>query len=353
MGQTAHRIVELLQRAREVGASDLHVGALKPPMIRIGGRLEHMGDAPMKAAAAKETLFSLLSEKQRTRAEAEMTLEICVTADGSRYRVCFIKHRLGWDACFHVIPQEIPALEDLGLPDACRRLTTHRNGLVLIAGPRGSGKTTTLAALLNVVNEDRADHIITVEDPVEYMIPDKKSIVSQRAVGQHTESFAAALRGSLREDPDVIAIGELRDPETIGMAVTAAETGHLVLASLHTGSAIGSITRLIEAFPPDQQPQIRTMLAESIRGVIVQRLLPRRGTADQVLALELMIGTPGTAGLIRENRLYQLRSAIQMGKKQGMRLLDESLYTLVRKGLVTRAVAARLAEQPERLPDDP
>ncbi|MFC1707260.1 type IV pilus twitching motility protein PilT [Planctomycetota bacterium] len=350
-GLTAKELLhQLLSLARKRGASDLHVGASSPPIVRLNGSLFVLQRERLSPEDAKEILFSALTRSQRERAEKEMAVETLLARDDGRYRVCIIKQRLGWDGCFRIIPSRVPQPDQLGIPKAIQDLTTHRNGLILITGPRGSGKTTTLGSLVNLVNMNRAEHILTIEDPVEYVINSIRCIVSQRTVGLHTESFAAALRSALREDPDVIVVGDLRDTETISLAITAAETGHLVIGSLNTGSAIGAVARIVDAFPLEQQQQVLTMLSESLRGVASQRLIPLADGGGRVLALEVLINTPGIGSLIRDNRMHQIRSAIQTGKKRGMQLLDEDLGRMVKNGLVTREAAAEFAEHPERLP---
>jgi twitching motility protein PilT len=247
---------------------------------------------------------------------------------------------------FHYIPPTPPSLSDLGLPNTVARVINNHNGIVLITGAAGSGKTSTMAALVDLINEERADHILSIEDPVEYVHQSKNCVVNQRQVNRHTKSFANALRSSLREDPDVICIGELRDLETISLAMSAAETGHLVLGTLHTQGVVRTVNRVIGAFPPAQQPQVRTMLSESLRAIISQKLLPRADRSGMVLAYELLFVNHATANLIRENRTFQLNSVLQTGRSQGMRSLDESIAELLAKGAIDRQTALANAEDP-------
>jgi twitching motility protein PilT len=252
------------------------------------------------------------------------------------------------DVVFRAIPPQPPALEDLRLPSALARFANFHQGMVLLTGPAGCGKSSTLAALLNIINDERRDHIITIEDPIEFIHPSKGCVVNQRQVGPHTGSFARALRAALREDPDVIAIGELRDLETISLALTDAETGHLVLATLHTSSAIRTVNRVLGVFPPNQQEQIRTMVAESLRAVVSQRLVSRADGNGRVPALEILVATKAVGNLIRDNKTFQIRSVLQTGGALGMCLLDSSLTEMVKSGTITREEALRHAEEPQR-----
>ena len=265
----------------------------------------------------------------------------------ARFRGSAYRHQNGTNAIFRVIASHPPSLEQLGLPADLARLTNYAQGLVLLTGPGGCGKSSTMAALLRLVNEERREHIITIEDPIEFLHPPARCVVNQRQAGRDTEGFARALRAALREDPDVIAIGELRDLESISLAMTAAETGHLVLATLHTGSAIRTVDRLVGTFPPSQQPQVRAMLSESLRAVVSQRLVRRADGQGRVPALEVHVATRAAANLIRENKTFQLRSVIQTGSTQGMCLLDQSLQNLVRSGRVSREEALVHCEDPK------
>lgn len=294
--------------------------------------------------------MAALSDEQRSAFESEGELDLAYTVPGvGRYRTNIYKQHRGLDGLFHIVPMNPPSLAELRLPNELARLTTYSQGLILLTGPSGCGKSATMAALLNVINEERADHILTIEDPIETIHPCKRSVVNQRQVGRHTESFHRALRAALREDPDVIALGELRDFETISLALTAAETGHLVLATLHTNNAIRTIDRLVGSFPSNQQAQVRTMLSDSLRGIVSQRLVPTADGEGRVPALEVLISTKAIANLIRENKTFQLRDILQTGQAQGMCLLDGSLAELLKAGTITRDEAIRFADDPRRL----
>jgi twitching motility protein PilT len=266
----------------------------------------------------------------------------------ARFRVNAYRQQRGVDAVFRLIPAEPPTLLELGLPAELARLANFGQGLVLATGPGGCGKTSTLAALVRILNEERRDHVITIEDPVEYLHPPQRCVVNQRQVGRDTGSFARALRAALREDPDVIVIGELRDTETISLALTAAETGHLVLASMHTTNSIATINRLVGAFPPEQQGQARMLVSETLRAVVSQRLVPRADGTGRVPALEVLWGTRAVANLIREAKTYQIRSILQTGATHGMVALDASLDALVKSGTIDRDEARRAADNPQR-----
>jgi twitching motility protein PilT len=275
-------------------------------------------------------------------------LDFSYEAPHGRYRVNVCRQRKGIDAIFRVIPSKVPTLEELHLPPVLRRFTEYRHGIVLITGPAGCGKTATMAALIDIVNERQQDHIVTVEEPIEYIIESKNCNVNQRHVRIHTETFATALRSAMRADPDYICVGEMRDLETVSMAVTAAETGHLVFATLHTTNAVRSIDRIIDVFPPKEQEQIRSMVSESMRGVICQQLLPRADGLGREPALEIMFATPAVANMIRERKTFQLPSVLQTGSKLGMVTMDDSIADLVTERLVTRETAAYFAESPGR-----
>lgn len=340
-----HKILALASR---VGASDVHLHPGSPVTMKVVGRLMPLKMPPMEAEACCALTFEVLDEEQRQIVQEHGDLDLAFELPAiGRFRANVYRTRLGIDAVFRPIPPTPPTLESLGLPRMLAKLASYHQGLVLVAGPSGCGKSSTLAALLNIINEERYDHIITIEDPIEFVHPSKSCFVNQRQVHRHTESFGAALRAALREDPDVIAIGELRDLETVSLAMTAAETGHLVLATLHTGSVIRTISRVIDVFPPSQQSQIRVMLSESLRAVLCQRLLPMVDGKGRVPAVEVMFNTPAIAHLIREDKLHQLRSAMQTGRALGMCLLDDSLLELVRNGLVSIESARKLAEDPK------
>ncbi|MBZ0111756.1 MAG: type IV pilus twitching motility protein PilT [Thermoanaerobaculia bacterium] len=338
----------LLTYAAAVGASDLHIHAGSPLRIRLHGALGPLGDESLSPSASQLLIDRVLTPEQRQQLSTNGELDFSYTLPGvARYRANAYKQQHGLDAVFRVIPPQPPTLTQLGLPQDLARFCNHHQGLVLITGPSGCGKSSTLAGLVRILNEERRDHLITIEDPVEHIHSSLRSVVNQRQVGVHTESFSRALRAALREDPDVIALGELRDLETIGLALTAAETGHLVLATLHTTNAIATINRVIGVFPPDQQNQIRTMVSESLRAVISQRLVPRADGTGRVPALEVLVGNRAVGNLIRDSKTFQIRSIMQTGTSAGMRLLDVSLKELVDSGVITRETAAENAEDPK------
>ena len=293
------------------------------------------------AALAESFMPDVYKEELNARGDSDFAYQNRV----ARYRTSVVRQRLGIEIVFRVINTRVQTMDDLELPEHLKLLTRYQNGLILVTGSVGTGKSTTLAAMIEQVNMERRDHIITLEDPIEYIFTSRGCHISQREVFTHTESFGAALRASLREDPDVIMVGEMRDLETISLAITASETGHLVLATLHTGNASRTLDRLLDVFPPDQQEQIRAMVSESLRGVISQQLIPRADGAGRILALETLTNTPAVANVIRESKTYMLPGIIQTGKKQGMRLMDDSLIDLYDRGLITAEEAYARAEQ--------
>jgi twitching motility protein PilT len=326
----------------------VHAGA--PLRLRLHGRFADHGSRVLDAAEAETLVLGLLSAEDRALLDARGELDFVHTMDGvARFRANVYRQQRGLDAVLRVIPLEPPSLAALGLPQALARFTNYHQGMVLVTGPAGCGKSSTLAALVNLINEERREHVLTIEDPIEYVHASKRCLVNQRNVRRHTESFARALRAGLREDPDVIVIGELRDIETISLALTAAETGHFVLASLHTNDTIRTVNRLVGAFPSDQQDQVRTMISESLRAVISQRLLSAASGAGRLPALEVLINNKAVGNLIRENKTIQIRSALQTGIAQGMVAFDQSLAQLVQQGLVTREEALRHCEDPRKL----
>jgi twitching motility protein PilT len=315
--------------------------------MRVHGKLLAAPTAPVTGPEVEALLADLLDPDELEHFRAHREIDFAVSLqDVGRFRVNAYRQQRGTDAVFRPIPARPPTLEQLGLPATLARLTSYHQGLVLVTGPAGCGKSSTLASFIDIINEERRDHIITVEDPIEFLHPSKRCVVNQRQAARHTESFATALRAALREDPDVIAIGELRDLETVSLAITAAETGHLVLATLHTSSAVRTINRVLDVFPPKQQAQIRAMVSESLRAVISQRLVPTADGAGRVPALEILMVTPAVSNLIREEKTFQVRSVLQTGRAQGMCLLDDSLAELCKGGLVDRGTARRFAEDP-------
>jgi twitching motility protein PilT len=341
----------ILAQAVCLGASDVHVHSLAPLRYRIHGRLVDQTPEPMSAELAGAMALSLLSASERELFEEHGEIDFSYTLEGqARFRTNLYRQLRGIDVTLRRIPLSPPTLEDLGLPNDLARFTNYHQGMVLVTGPTRCGKSSTLAALVNLINEERAEHVLTIEDPIEYLHRSSRCLVNQRNVGRHTQSFARALRAALREDPDVIVIGELRDRETVSLALTAAETGHFVLATLHTDNAVRTVNRIVGSFPPDQQEQVRAMMSESLRAVISQRLLPRADGAGMVAALEVMVVTRAISNLIRESKLVQIRSVLQTGRSQGMSLLDNSLAELVAKKVVTREEALRHAEDAKLIP---
>jgi twitching motility protein PilT len=340
----------ILEAGVRSGASDIHLHSGVPLRHRTRGRLLDPEGEPVDLETAERMIFSILSDEQSTSLRDRGELDLCYTLKGvGRFRINLYREQRGWDGVFRAIPQEPPSLEQLGLPASFAKLTNYSQGMLLVTGPAGCGKSSTLAALIKLINEERHEHILMIEDPIEYLHSSKHCLVNQRSVRRDTESFARALRAALREDPDVIAIGELRDLETISLAMTAAETGHLVLATLHTNDTIRTINRLVGAFPSDQQSQARTMLSESLRAVISQRLLPTVDGSRRVVAYELLKVNKAVGNLIRENKTFQIRSILQTGAAQGMCLLDESIAQLVKAGTVSREEALRHCEDARKL----
>ena len=344
-----HRLDTLLTAAVLRRASDVHVHACAPVKMRINGILQELDNEVLEPEIADEVIREILTPEQTAALDTRGQIDFAYTIPGiGRFRSNAYRQQRGLDAVFRAIPPEPPTLSDLGLPGALARFCNYHQGMVLITGPAGCGKSSTLAALLRILNEERSDHIITIEDPIEYIHRSQRCVVNQRQVGRHTDSFARALRAALREDPDIIALGELRDLETISLALTAAETGHLVIATLHTSNSIRTINRILGVFPPEQQDQIRTMVSESLRAVISQRLVNRADGQGRVPALEILVCNKAVGNLIRENKTFQIRSVLQTGSSQGMCLLDASLADLVKKGIITSEEAARHAEEPAK-----
>jgi twitching motility protein PilT len=329
-------ITELLILTREREASDLHLTVGTPPSLRIHGKLVRLDYAPLTAASLHEMLYDVLADEHKAKFEDTHDLDLSLELQNvGRFRVNVFVQRLGEAAVFRLIPTQLKSLDQLGMPSVLKALAMKDRGLVLVTGPTGSGKSTTLAAMIDLMNTERSDHIITIEDPIEFVHEHKSCIVNQREVGPHTNSFSAALRSALREDPDIILVGEMRDLETISMALTAAETGHLVLATLHTNSAAQTINRVIDVFPPHQQEQIRVQLSEAMLGVLAQTLIPRVDGRGRVAAIELMIATPAIRNLIREGKTFQIPSMIETGVKEGMTSLDQCLRDLLRRGMIS------------------
>jgi twitching motility protein PilT len=339
----------LLEAARELSASDIHFVAGRPVLIRVGGELLPRG-APIHEALAEKMVSAIVPERLRATLAEQGSCDFALDRGTlGRFRVNVSRQRSGIKGCFRCIPADVPTLASLGLPPEIERTTHHHQGLVLVTGPTGHGKTSTLAAIVDIINRETSRHVITVEDPVEYVHARKRAMITQREVGSHTRSFASALKASLREDPDVIVVGELRDTETVSMALAASETGHLVLGTMNTPSAAKTIDRLIDLFPPGDQPQVRMTLAGGLHLVVGQRLLPSADGKGMVVAAELLPGSVALWSLIRDNKTFQIPSLQQRGRGFGILRLDESLAELVRAGRVTLAAALAVAENPEDL----
>jgi len=340
------KIDALLKLMIEHKASDLHVTSGSPPLLRINGELERIAYHELSEEEVKLLVYEIIPQSGIDHLEAEFDLDFAYEIEGiARFRAnIYFKHG-GLGAAFRLIPHDILTFSELGLPPAVRELSRIRKGLVIVTGPTGSGKSTTLAAMVDLLNKERKAHVITLEDPLEFVHENQTCLIMQRQVGVHVESFASGLRAALREDPNVIMVGEMRDLETIALAITAAEVGLLVFGTLHTSSAAKTVDRIIDAFPQDQQAQIRTMLSDSLKGVIAQQLLKRADGNGRIAALEILVGNQAVANLIREGKTFQLQSILQTGKKLGMQTIDQHLKELVAKGLVTTEEASLYADE--------
>ncbi len=335
----APSMAQLLRFTLEQGASDLHLSAGQPPLLRVHGDLRRIEVATLSPDDVQRLIREVMTEEHRAAFEKNLELDFAYTLDQTlRFRVnAFVQNR-GEGAVFRAISNRIPTMASLALPDVIRQFAEGEKGLVLVTGPTGSGKTTTLAAMIDHLNESQPGHLLTLEDPIEFVHTPKRCLVNQREVGRQTHSFAAALRSALREDPDVILVGELRDLETTSLAMTAAETGHLVLATMHTSSAPKTVDRIIDIFPSEQHAQIRGMLAESLLGVVSQMLVKKRG-GGRAAALEILVGTPAVRNLIREGKTHQIPSSMQVGGKSGMQTMEAALVGLVTRGVIDLAEA--------------
>jgi len=342
-------IADLLIYTMEARASDLHVTVDLPPSVRVHGEVEQIPNyPPLTKDNTRDLLYSIMNDRQRAKFEEFNDLDFSLDfGERGRFRVNAFQGRQGVGGVLRVIPNEIKSIEDLGMPPVINKLAEYERGLVLVTGPTGSGKSTTLASLIDLINNTRQGHILTVEDPIEFVHPHKQCVVNQREVGPHTNSFSSALRAALREDPDVILVGEMRDLETIQLAVSAAETGHLVFGTLHTSSAAQTVDRIIDVFPAHQQAQIRAQLAESLRGVVAQTLLKTANGKGRAAAVEILVSTPAVRNLIREGKTFQLPSVIQTGVKEGMQTLEQSLSDLVIAGRVSQEEAIGKAPDKE------
>jgi len=338
------RIDALFKMMREQGASDLHLSTGSPPIFRLHGEMERLNFKPLSHDELTALLFEILSEQQQADFEKRKDLDFAYAVPGlARFRGNMLLTHRGIAAVFRIIPSKILTADELGLPEGVRKMTLLKKGLVLVTGPTGSGKSTTLAAMIDLINSTRREHILTLEDPLEFIHENKMALFNQRQVGEHTESFSSALRAALREDPDVILVGEMRDLETISLAMSAAETGHLVFGTLHTNSAAKTIDRIIDAFPRDAQEQIRTMLSESLKGVICQQLLRTADGKGRAAALEILVGTPAIGNLIREGKTFQIPSIIQTARKDGMQLMDQHILDLLKTKTIAPEEAYRCA----------
>lgn len=344
-------IKELLTKMIQEGASDMHIIVGGPPMIRVHGSVEPLpGYRRLTPEQTQELIYSVMTEQQVAEFESTRECDMSFGIDGlSRFRLNVYRDRGSVVAAFRTIPFEILSFEQLGLPRVISDFAYKPMGLVLVCGPTGSGKSTTLAAILDKINRERKTHMITIEDPIEYLHSHKMSIVNQREVGADTNGFSEALRRILRQDPDVILIGEMRDPETIQAALTVAETGHLAFATLHTNDALQTINRIVDVFPSAQQAQVRTQLSFVLEGVVVQQLIPRADGLGRVLSMEIMIPNAAIRSLIRAEKLEQIPSMIEIGKGEGMMTMNQSLYRLMRRGIITPDMAFKRTMDPEGL----
>jgi twitching motility protein PilT len=343
-------IDELLRMTVEKRGSDLHLAAGVPPVIRVDGALLATNFEPMTDFEVQRMIYAILTDEQIRIFETELELDCSYQLKGvSRFRVNIYRDRGAVAGAFRVIPSKIPTIRELGLPLVLEELSRRPRGLVLVTGPTGSGKSTTLAAILGQINNERSTHIITIEDPIEYLHTHRKSLINQRELGMDTRNFAQALKHSLRQDPDVILVGEMRDLETMALAITAAETGHLVFSTVHTNNAAQSVDRIVDVFPPGQQEQIRIQLSNNLEAIVSQQLCPRAGTPGRVAALEIMIASPAIRNLIREAKAHQITSIIQTSAHLGMQTMDQCLRDYYHRGLITYEEAMARAMNPDEL----
>ncbi|MBF0100285.1 MAG: type IV pilus twitching motility protein PilT [Desulfobacterales bacterium] len=328
-------------------ASDIHVAPNEPFMLRRLGRLQKVKGEKLTSDHCKKAIYELLSPLQQEQFEKDGQLDFAIHIEGvGRFRGSTMRHQKGISAAYRIIPPKIPTLDELGHPEVIKKILDNHQGLILVTGAAGQGKSTTLAAMIDYINTNRAHHILTIEDPIEFVHPLKKAVVNQRELGKNTLSYANSLKAALREDPDVIMVGELRDLETISMAISAAETGHLVLATLSSTNAPKTVDRIIDSYPPGEQNQIRAMFSESIKGIISQRLIPSKDNTKMVMGVEILIGTLPVANLIRENKVFQIRSTMQTGKKIGMKIMDDSILELLQNDFITYEDAVAFSDNP-------
>jgi twitching motility protein PilT len=341
---------DILLEVIDAGASDLHLTVGAPPMVRERGRLRPLDYPKLSSQDTREIVYSILNNDQRKRLENEWQIDLSYSVPSkARFRVNAYFQRASIGAVLRTIPQDIPAFDSLGLPDMLKDFTRKPRGFVLVTGPTGSGKSTTLASMIDMINEQRHEHIMTVEDPIEFLHRHKNCVVNQRELGSDAHSFSLALKSALRQDPDVILVGEMRDLETMSTAITAAETGHLVFATLHTQDTAQTVDRIVDSFPPAQQHQVRTQLSIALQGIVTQQLLPTADGQSRVCACEVMVPTPAVRNLIREGKTHQLYSALQTGGSHGMQTMDAALADLVRGGMITRQLAESRSSTPEEL----
>jgi twitching motility protein PilT len=341
---------DVLLEVMEKNASDLHLTAGAPPMMRYHGSLHAMDYPTLTPQMTREVVYSILTNDQRQRLETDWQIDLAYAIPGkARFRVNAFFQRAALSAAFRLIPQDMPKLRDLGLPPVLEEFTRKPRGFVLVTGPTGSGKSTTLAAMLDLINDSRHEHILTIEDPIEFLHRHKRCIVNQRELGADAQTFALGLRAALREDPDVILVGEMRDLETIATALTAAETGHLVFATLHTQDCAQTVDRIVDVFPPAAQQQVRVQLSVALQGIVTQQLLPTSDGSGRCVATEVLVPTPAVRNLIREGKTHQIYSALQTGGQFGMQTMDASLAQLVRESKISREQAEARSSAPEEL----
>ncbi len=341
---------DVLLEVMEQGASDLHLTAGSPPMLRKRGQLGALDYPPLTPQQVREIIYSILTNDQRQKLETDWQIDLAYSIPGrARFRVNAFFQRASLGAAFRLIPQDMPALGDLGVPPILRDFTKKPRGFVLVTGPTGSGKSTTLAAMIDLINEERHEHILTIEDPIEFLHKHKSCIVNQRELGADAQSFALALKAALRQDPDVILVGEMRDLDTISTALTAAETGHLVFATLHTQDTAQTVDRIVDVFPPTQQQQVRVQLSVALQGIVTQQLLPTADGLGRTVACEVLVPTPAIRNLIREGKTHQIYSTLQTGGSVGMQTMDAALADLVRRQKISRELAEARSGAPEEL----